>query len=228
MRPYRRSFSTVHSKLLGMLSLLIYEDNDKLRKTLQLYFDSMEDIAVAGAYRSCESAARHVAEHQAQVVLMDIDMPGISGIEGARLIKEHSPDTRVLMHTVFDDDQKIFNSLAAGADGYMLKNATPDQLYRALKDIHAGGAPMSPGVARRVLQSFRESKPEQPVEDLSVREREVLQYLAQGYTYKRISSECGITIDTTRTHIKNIYTKLHVNCGTEAVAKAMRMKLVSG
>lgn len=211
-----------------MLSLLIYEDNDKLRKTLQLYFDSMDDIAVAGAYRSCESAARQVAEHQPQVVLMDIDMPGISGIEGARLIKEHSPETRVLMHTVFDDDQKIFNSLAAGADGYMLKNATPDQLYLAIKDIHAGGAPMSPGVARRVLQSFRESKSDEAVEDLSAREREVLQYLAQGYTYKRISAECGITIDTTRTHIKNIYTKLHVNCGTEAVAKAMRMKLVSG
>ena len=211
-----------------MLTLLIYEDNDKLRRSLQLYFDSLEDVAVAGAYRSCESAVRQVAEHHPQVVLMDIDMPGVSGIEGVRMIKESAPETRVLMHTVFDDDQKIFHSLAAGADGYMLKNATPAQLQEALRDISSGGSPMSPGVARRVLESFRRGREDtDEIVDLSPREREVLQMLTLGYTYKRIASECGTSVDTTRTHIKNIYTKLHVNCGTEAVAKAMRMKLVA-
>jgi DNA-binding NarL/FixJ family response regulator len=130
------------------------------------------------------------------------------------------------MYTVFDDDQRVFNSLAAGANGYLLKTATPAQLYDAILDINTGGSPMSPGIARRVLDTFRQKEPSAPKADLTAREKEILQMLTKGYTYKRISAECNITIDTTRTHIKNIYTKLHVNCGTEAVAKAMMMKLL--
>lgn len=211
-----------------MLRLIIYEDNDKLRRSLELLFASMPHIVLAGAFSHCRDAAGQMESCLPDVVLMDIDMPGRDGIEGVRVVKETNPGISVLMHTVFDDDQKIFNSLAAGADGYMLKSATPLQLYEAIKDVSTGGSPMSPGVAKKVLESFRskENKDDERI-DLSSREREVLHMLTQGFTYKRISMECGISIDTTRTHIKNIYAKLHVNCSNEAVAKAIRLKMFS-
>ncbi len=212
--------------LQKMIRLVIYEDNDKLRKSLQLLFSGMSDIEVCDAFPDCTDVVNDVQKLRPDVALMDIDMPGSNGIEGVRKIKETNAEVQVIMHTIFDDDEKIFNALAAGADGYMLKNVTPTQLYEAIKDVRNGGSPMSPGVAKRVLESFRSNKKdEEECEQLTEREREILQMLTKGYTYKRISSECHITIDTTRTHIKNIYTKLHVNCGTEAVAKAMRMKL---
>ena len=212
-----------------MISLVIYEDNDKLRKTLGLLLSNLPDIALAGAFPHCRDAARQVNLLQPDVVLMDIDMPGRDGIEGVRVVKETLARCAVLMHTVFDDDQKIFNSLAAGADGYMLKSATPAQICDAIRDVRNGGTPLSPGIAKKVLESFRRNNDERDREmvDLSEREREILLMLTKGFTYKRISMECGITIDTTRTHIKNIYAKLHVNCSNEAVAKAIRMKLFS-
>ncbi len=210
-----------------MIKLLLYEDNEKLRKSLQLLFTGMQDIMLVDAYANCLSVKKDIQQNEADVVLMDIDMPRVNGIEGAKIIKETSPETCVLMHTVFDDDDKIFRSLAAGADGYILKTATPMELYTAIKDVSTGGSPMSPGVAKKVLESFRKKeKADTEVEELSNREMEILVMLTRGYTYKRISAECNITIDTTRTHIKNIYTKLHVNCSTEAVAKALRLKLL--
>jgi DNA-binding NarL/FixJ family response regulator len=209
-----------------MIRLLIYEDNDKLRQSLELFFSSMEDLQLCGSYSNCRDIRNHVNKCRPDVVLMDIDMPGMDGIKGVGLIKEVMPEINVLMYTVFDDDQRVFNSLAAGANGYLLKTATPAQLYDAILDINTGGSPMSPGIARRVLDTFRQKEPSAPKADLTAREKEILQMLTKGYTYKRISAECNITIDTTRTHIKNIYTKLHVNCGTEAVAKAMMMKLL--
>lgn len=210
-----------------MIRLVIYEDNEKLRKTLALLFSSMEDIVLVESFPNCIHVEQDMQNCMPHVVLMDIDMPGANGIEGVRRIKEVTPDIHVLMHTVFDDDEKIFNSLAAGADGYMLKNVAPLALYEAIKDVNTGGSPMSPGVAKRVLESFRtKEKPDTETVQLSSREKEILQMLTKGYTYKRISSECNISVDTTRTHIKNIYTKLHVNCGTEAVAKAMKLKLL--
>lgn len=209
-----------------MVRLIIYEDNDKLRKSLHLMLSGMQDIALLDTFSNCVQVKDDIKSGEPDVVLMDIDMPGISGIDGARMIKETAPDTYVLMHTIFDDDEKIFRSLAAGADGYILKNATPVELYHAIKDVSNGGAPMSPGVAKKVLESFRKNDhTEKEIVELSPREKDILQMLTKGFTYKRISSECNISIDTTRTHIKNIYTKLHVNCGTEAVAKAMRLKL---
>lgn len=209
-----------------MIKLLLYEDNEKLRNSLQLLFSAMPDIMLMDACPNCLHIKKEVLAYEPDVVLMDIDMPRVNGIDGARIIKEIAPDTHVLMHTIFDDDDKIFRSLAAGADGYILKTATPIELYNAIRDVSGGGSPMSPGVAKKVLESFRK-KDGGPSEitELSSREKEILLMLTKGYTYKRISGECNITIDTTRTHIKNIYIKLHVNCGTEAVAKAMRLKL---
>jgi DNA-binding NarL/FixJ family response regulator len=209
-----------------MPNLVIYEDNEKLRKTLKLLFSGMKDIELLGSYSNCLNVATETAELQPDVVLMDIDMPGMSGIEGVSLVKEQSPETKVLMHTIFDDDDKIFRSLAAGADGYILKSASPMDLYHAVCDVTSGGVPMTPGVARKVLASFKSgSNAKREFVDLTDREMEILHMLTKGYTYKRISADCFISIDTTRTHIKNIYTKLHVNCSTEAVAKAVRMRL---
>jgi DNA-binding NarL/FixJ family response regulator len=210
-----------------MVRLLIYEDNEKLRKSLKLLMSGMSDIVLLDAIANCLKVADDIHQNEPDVVLMDIDMPGMNGIEAVSLIKESRPETHVLMHTIFDDDDKIYNSLAAGADGYLLKTASPMELYNAIKDVNSGGAPLSPGVAKKVLESFRkpEKSRDRELIDLSQREREILQMLTKGFTYKRISSECAISIDTTRTHIKNIYTKLHVNCGTEAVAKALRLRL---
>lgn len=219
-------FAAILFTFTRMPTLVIYEDNEKLRKTLKLLFSGMQDVILLDTFPNCLNAGRQISELTPDVVLMDIDMPGMSGIEGVTIVKEKSPATRVLMHTIFDDDEKIFRSLAAGADGYILKNSSPIDLYNAIRDVSVGGAPMSPGVARKVLESFR-VKPDAEKEfaELTDREREILHMLTKGYTYKRISADCSITIDTTRTHIKNIYAKLHVNCGTEAVAKAIRMKL---
>lgn len=209
-----------------MIKLLIYEDNEKLRSSLQLLFSSMPDIVLLDTFPNCLSVKKDIKFYAPDVVLMDIDMPGINGIEGVRILKETDPEIYVLMHTIFDDDEKIYRSIAAGADGYMLKTATPEQLASAIKDVTIGGSPMSPGIAKRILESFRQNeKPEQELINLTQRENEILLMLTKGYTYKRISMECCITIDTTRTHIKNIYTKLQVNCATEAVAKAMRLRL---
>jgi len=208
------------------MRVIIYEDNDKLRSSLELLFSSMNEITDCLTFPNCTLAGEQALELRPDVVLMDIDMPECDGIEGVREIKEADPNVRVIMHTVFDDDQRIFNALAAGADGYMLKNANPTELFEAVKNVSTGGAPMSPGIARKVLESFRQKDTRESYEALSEREKEILLMLTKGFTYKRISAECGISIDTTRTHIKNIYTKLHVNCGTEAVAKAMRLKIL--
>ena len=209
-----------------MIRLLVYEDNEKLRNSLQLLFSGMPDIMLLDVFANCLHVKKEILENEPDVVLMDIDMPRVNGIDGARMIKETAPDTNILMHTIFDDDEKIFRSLTAGADGYILKTSTPLELYNAIKDVSTGGSPMSPGVARKVLESFRKNEnQESDITELSQRENEILLMITKGYTYKRISAECNITIDTTRTHIKNIYTKLHVNCSTEAVAKAMRLRL---
>jgi DNA-binding NarL/FixJ family response regulator len=211
-----------------MLRLIVYEDNEKLRQALELMFADGDEVHLCAAFPDCSSVAEDVLTLTPDVVLMDIDMPGVNGIEGVRRIKEVAPHVRVVMHTVFDEDSKIFNALAAGADGYLLKSVSPVQLYSAVGDVAGGGSPMSPGVARKVLDSFRQKEESKSADivPLSEREREILQQLTFGHTYKRIAAECGISIDTTRTHIKNIYTKLHVNCGTEAVVKALRLRLV--
>ncbi len=215
--------------LFSVIRLLIYEDNTMLRQSLELLFSAAAGIELVAVFGHCENAAKETAYHLPDVVLMDIDLPGgTNGIDGVRIVKEKRPQTLVLMHTVFEDSQKIFDSLAAGADGYLLKTTSPDALFGAIKDVTTGGTPISPGVARKVLEYFRDAgggRRDDHVE-LSHKELEVLKMLTDGYTYKRIAFEGGNTINTTRTHIRNIYEKLHVNCGTEAVAKALRLRLL--
>lgn len=207
-----------------MLRIIIYEDKDTLRESLRLMLGSMDDIEVAAAFSNCNTVVEDMIQLQPEVVLMDIDMPGKNGIYGAEKIKEANPEISVIMHTVFDDDEKIFQSLEAGADGYLLKNTSPVKLYEAIKDVTLGSAPISPGVAKRVLQAFYK-KPKQNF-DLSPREKQILQLLVDGYTYKKIAAECFISMDTVRTHLKNTYTKLQVNSGKEAVVKALKYRIV--
>ncbi len=207
------------------MKVLIYEDNHKLRQSLELMIDGTEGMSVVGAFESCSQVIENIRTLKPEAVLMDINMPGVDGIEGVRLIREQSADILILMHTVFEDDEKIFASLSAGANGYLLKKTAPAQLLTAIQDVFTGGAPMSPGVARRVLQSFRNPAKKNEY-NLTERENQVLVLLVKGYTYKLIASECHIALDTVRTHLRRIYEKLHVNCGTEAVAKALRDKIV--
>jgi len=167
-----------------------------------------------------------IAIMAAELVVMDIDMPGIGGVEGVKQIKQAAPLTKVVMHTMFDDDNRIFDSICAGADGYLLKNTSPMQLITALQEVMQGGAPMSPFVAQKVFQFFRNQQ--QPVSDFNLTNREtmILELLVKGNSYKMIADKSNVTIDTVKKHLQNIYHKLHVNCGTEAVAKALQHKII--
>lgn len=210
-----------------MTTVSIYEDNDKLRLLLEQLINSAADFSVVGSYGDGQTVSEQVKKDQPAVVLMDIDMPGRDGIECVRLVKELNPDMRVLMHTVFHDDDRLFACLSAGADGYLLKKDTHTYLLTALHEVINGGAPMSPGIARRVLQTFqRPSPPVSPPYDISAREHEILVLLTKGYTYRMTGLELHISVETVRRHLKNIYQKLQVQCGTEAVAKVIRERIV--
>jgi DNA-binding NarL/FixJ family response regulator len=147
-------------------------------------------------------------------------------VEGVRKIKNTNPEVKVVMHTMFDDDSRIFDSICAGADGYMLKNTPPLQLVKALQEVMEGGVPMSPFVAQKVFHHFRQEKTDSEQFHLTTREKEILELLVKGNSYKMIADKCFVSIDTVKKHLQNIYHKLHVNCGTEAVAKALQHKII--
>lgn len=189
---------------------------------MRILLDGLEDYQVVGDFEDCENVGHIIKEKKPDIVIMDIDMPKVNGIEGLQIIKELRPKTAIIMHTVFEDDQRLFDSLCAGANGYLLKNSSFTRLVEALEEVLQGGAPMSPAIARRVLQSFhRQNK-----YDLSAREKEVLQYLVKGFSYKMIAEKLIISLATVQSHVKNIYAKMHVNCGREAVVLALRDKIV--
>lgn len=204
--------------------IAIFEDNDRLRESLA-YLLKMNDYEVVGDYNTCNDAANIARVYKPDVVLMDIDMPGESGIRGVQMIKEAQPKTAVIMYTVFEDDEKLFKCLCAGANGYLLKKTPPAKLFDAIQEVLEGGAPMSPTIAKKVLSTFQ-VRPEANKYHLSPREIEVLQWLSKGYSIKLIASEMKLAFDTVRAHLKNIYQKLHVNCGKEAIAKALSERIV--
>lgn len=206
--------------------LLIFEDNTRLRQSLEILLNDETNFQVAASFPDCDKADRQVEKHRADLVVMDIDMPGIGGVEGVKRIKNSNPDVKVVMHTMFDDDNRIFDSICAGADGYLLKNTSPLQLVNALQEVMNGGAPMSPFVAQKVFQHFRQTTPDSEQFNLTAREKEILELLVKGNSYKMIADKSTVTIDTVKKHLQNIYHKLHVNCGTEAVAKALQHKIV--
>jgi DNA-binding NarL/FixJ family response regulator len=200
--------------------IVIFEDNDRLRESLVYLLNASDDYEVVGAFDKCTEAATLVRVYQPDVVLMDIGLPITSGIEGVRQVKEARPHTAVIMYTVIEDDEKLFSCLCAGANGYLLKKTPPARLFDAIQEVMEGGAPMSPVIARKVLDSFNTSKDSKKY-DLSVRELEVLRLLIKGHSTKIIAATLFISYETVRSHLKNIYNKLHVNCGKEAIAKVL-------
>lgn len=157
---------------------------------------------------------------------MDINMPGINGVEGVKLCKKAFPEVLILMFTVFEDDKQIFEALCAGANGYLLKKSTPQKLVAAIRDVYHGGAPLSPSIAKKVLKTFDKHTHDTSKFNLTDREIEILTLLSNGKSYKQMASDLFISIDTVRKHLQNIYTKLHVNCGSQAVAIALRNNII--
>lgn len=207
--------------------VVIYEDNARLRQSMEILLSEGSGFQVLAAYADCNNIKEQIAQHYPNLVIMDIDMPGINGIEGVKILKSNYPEIKVVMYTVFDDENRIFDCICSGADGYLLKNTSPVKLIQSLLDLMDGGAPMSPFVAQKVFQHFRkEALPETDPYNLTKREKEILEWLVKGNSYKMIAVNCNVTIDTVRKHLQNIYHKLHVSCGTEAVAKAVQQKIV--
>lgn len=202
------------------IKIAIFEDNDPLRESLVYLLKNASGYEVIGDYSNGKEAATIARVYEPDVVLMDIDMPEHNGMQAVKAVKEARPQTSVIMYTVFEDDEKLFQCLCAGANGYLLKKTSPAHLFEAIQEVVDGGAPMSPSIARKVLNSFRPGKSIQY--QLSARETEVLQLLIKGYSAKMIAAELKISFDTARFHLKNIYGKLHVNCGKEAIAKALK------
>lgn len=209
-----------------MATTIIYEDNSRLRQSLELLLSEGSGFRVLGSYANCDDAQKQVEKLQPDLVVMDIDMPGIGGIEGVRIIKSNFPEVKVIMHTVFDDDNRIFECICAGADGYLLKNTSPVKFIQSLEDLAEGGAPMSPFIAQKVFQYFRNQNAIADSFNLTNREKEILEHLVKGNSYKMIADKCSVTVDTVKKHLQNIYHKLHVSCGTEAVAKALQHKII--
>lgn len=202
------------------ISVAIVEDLTDIRVGLGALIGGSPGFSCNGMYADGEEAVDRIPYAPPDVVLMDIDMPKMNGIECIRKLKTVMPSLQIMMLTVFEDDEKIFQSLKAGASGYLLKKTPPVKLLEAIEEVYSGGSPMSGQIARKVIQVFHSTQESSPhTESLSQREHEILSYLAKGHRYKEIADELFISIETVRTHIRNIYEKLHVRSRTEAVLK---------
>jgi len=211
----------------GPIRVVIIEDMREVREGLTMLINGTPGFHCAGSYRSMREALDRISDESADVILTDIGLPGMSGIEGARILRERLPSVPILALTVYDNDEKIFAALCAGASGYLLKNTPPARLLESLTEALNGGAPMSPEVARRVVEIFRDfHPPEQAEYRLTPQEVQLLKLLVDGHHYKTAAQELGITTSTVSFHLKNIYAKLQVHSKTEAVAKALREHLV--
>jgi DNA-binding NarL/FixJ family response regulator len=210
------------------IKVVIFEDNDQLREMLFQMINISDGLSCTGAYANAMDLDYKMRRSQPDVVLMDIDMPGMSGVEAVKIIKEKYPQVQIIMQTIFEDNDKVFDSICAGANGYLLKSSLTDYLIPAIKELNNGGAPMTPSIAKKVLNRFQEQNPYIQKDEfkLSGREKQVLTCLMKGMSYKMIADACNISIDTVKFHIKKIYEKLHVNSKSEAVIKAMRNKLL--
>src|SRR5688572_25045515 len=208
-----------------MIKITIVEDNNTLRNSLQSLFNRTPGMTCVSALALLMNVVSDLSKDVPDVVLMDIDLPNISGIEGVRTIKNTYEKVQILMFTVFEDDEKIFAAIRAGASGYLLKKTPPAEIIEAVMELHAGGAPMSPSIARKVLQAFQ-APAHTSINDyeLTPREKEILFSLVDGLSYKKIGEKYFISLSTIRTHISNIYAKLHVHSKSQAVAKVLQGK----
>ena len=205
------------------IKVALVEDNGGIRESLERLFSTTDDIALASVFTDGESAVAGMEAAAPDVALVDINLPGISGIDVIRQMKARLPHVQFMVLTVYDDPTRIFQALAAGATGYLLKHEDPAELISAVHDLYRGGSPMSGSVARRVVLSFHQMGDSTDAqENLTPREAEILQFLAEGYLYKEIAEKLSIGNETVRTHVRHIYDKLHVRTRTEAVVKHLK------
>jgi DNA-binding NarL/FixJ family response regulator len=208
------------------MKIVVFEDNRKFRESLEFVIVTTDDMELCGSFEDTTRLQQKIEALQPDVVLMDINIPGINGIEAVKLIKEKFPAIHVCMQTVFDDADKIFASLCNGASGYILKNTAPDKILQAIREVAEGGSFFTPSVAKKVLNNFQQQPRQGEFIQLTEKEKEVLKYLVDGLSYKMIADKVNVSFHTIHTHIGNIYGKLHVNSKGEAINKAMKNKLV--
>ena len=217
----------LHMPAAGSISVALIDDEHAIRKGLGLLIDGTPGYRCAGAFGSVEEALRSLGGPAPDVLLLDINLPGIPGSEGARLLSDKYPSMQILMLTVHDEDEHILESLCNGASGYLLKRMPPGDLLGAIRDVHQGGAPMSPEVARKVVALFRKTGPIEKFDrDLTPHEVRLLGMLAEGYSYQAAADLLQVSINTIRDYIRTIYDKLHVHSKTEAVRKALKSRII--
>ncbi len=223
-RPINQSSAAADS---SEIRVAIIEDERDIRECLTFLIDGTDGYSCSGSYRTMEEALDRLPRQLPDIVLSDIGLPGMNGIEGIRILKERHPDLLILMLTVYDDDERIFDAMCAGASGYLLKKTPPAKLLESLKEAVGGGAPMSPEVARRVIALFREIRPPDRADyHLTPHELRLLKLFVEGHIYKTAAVELGVSINTVNFHVRNIYEKLQVHTRSEAVAKALLNRLV--
>jgi len=213
---------------MNTIRVSIFEDNKHLRESLYYLINGTDGFTCSGAFADSNDLIFQLKKSLPDVVLMDIEMPGMNGIEAVKIIKQQFSTVQVLMQTIFHDDDNIFNAICAGASGYILKTTSPAGYIEAIKDVYNGGSPMSGSIARRVLELFQKNVIPAKSTDyqLTPKEKEILQQLVKGKSFKMIADAIGTSYETVRTHMKNIYAKLHVNSNTEAVSKVLHEKIV--
>ncbi len=209
-----------------MISVAIVEDNNTIREGLASLINATTEFKCIGSYNSCEDFLIGINLFDVDVVLMDIGLPGMNGIEGVKKSKQINPEINILMLTIYEESEMVYDALCAGACGYLVKKTPPSKLLEAIKDIYNGGSPMSSQIARLVINSFRNERSFDSQYNLTNREKEVLGLLSDGNNYQEIGDQLFISVDTVRHHIRNIYKKLHVHSQSEAVAKAIRKKII--
>ncbi|MFN5068634.1 MAG: response regulator [Bacteroidota bacterium] len=210
-----------------MIKIVIYDDNASRRESLDLLLQSYNDFIVQGAFNDCSNVEQEINSLQPDIVLMDIEMPNVDGISGVKIINRLFPNVKVIMQTVFEDDEKIFDALRFGASGYILKKTDPSKIIEAIREVMNGGSPMTPSIATRVLKFFRDKGAVDTQNfGLTTREMDILQHLVDGKSYKMISSDLNISYHTVNSHVKKIYDKLQVNSVSEAVSKALQQKII--
>jgi DNA-binding NarL/FixJ family response regulator len=211
----------------GPINVVIIEDLREVREGLAMLINGTSGFRCVSSYRTMEEALDGISGSRPDVILTDIGLPGMNGVEGTRIMRDRFPDVPILALTVYDDDENVFNAICAGASGYLLKNTPPARLLESVQEVAAGGAPMSPEVARRVLNLFRQFRPlERAPSALTSQEMALLKLMVEGHHYKTAAKEMGISINTVSFHLRHIYEKLQVHSKTEAVAKALRDHLI--
>ncbi len=212
------------------IKVALFEDNPLLRDSLVQLINASEGLICTGAFPDCSNLMRKVESAKPDVILMDIDLPGMNGIEAVGQINQTYPDMVIIMQTVFNDNERIFQSITAGASGYLLKNTSPARILEAIREAATGGAPMTPSIAHKILDVFRSKKPALPAKEqsqLNERQQEILECIFNGMSYKLIADKLFISADTVRYHVKNIYEILHVHSRDELISKARGKSLLS-